>query len=115
MIQNQIDSYIRVCMKAWLLCESAIHNELQQKKPRENLLQACGDCGRSCFTLVSQLVSDQPYQTGDKVWECLLYCRQCAESCDSMGKEEEEDLILCKEACESCVDCLKEIVPFYLN
>ncbi len=114
MIQNQIDPYIRVCMKAWLLCESAIHSELRKKFPRENLLQACGDCGRSCFTLVSQLVSDQPYQVGEKVWECLLYCRQCVEACETFGQEE-EDYQLCLEACNSCANYLREIVPFQLN
>ncbi len=114
MIQNQIDPYIRVCMKAWLLCESAIHSELHKKFPRENLLQACGDCGRSCFTLVSQLVSDQPYQVGEKVWECLLYCRQCADACAAFGQDE-EDYLLCQEACNSCANYLREIVPFQLN
>lgn len=114
MIQNQIEPYIRVCMKTWLLCESAIHNELRKKFPCENLLQACGDCGRSCFALVSQLASDQPYDTGYKVWDCLLYCRQCAEICEQFGINE-EDYQLCKEACETCAGHLKEILPFYLN
>jgi hypothetical protein len=114
MIQNQIDPYIRVCMKAWLMCESAIHTELKQEKPREELLRACGDCGRSCFTLVSQLASDQPFPPGDRILECLIDCRQCARTCEDWG-ENEDDFELCKEACLHCADFLKDILPIQAN
>ena len=114
MIQNQIDPYIRVCMKAWLMCESAIHSELKQGYPRENLLKACGDCGRSCFALVSQLASDQPYQGAHQVWDCLLFCRQCARACEEWGSQE-EDFELCRDACDKCAEFLKEIAPIHLN
>ncbi len=114
MIQNQIDPYIRVCMKAWLLCESAIHNELRKTFPSEVLIQACGDCGRSCFTLVSQLTSEQPNYTITKIWECLMICRQCALTCETYGLQE-TDYLLCQQACEDCARQLKEIISFNLN
>jgi len=114
-IQQRTEPYIRVCMKTWLLCESAIHTEMKRREPRHGLIQACTECARICFSLVSQLVSDQAADdsTGPMAFDCWLSCRQCADACFPYIRE--EDFQLCAEACVDCSEELKDIFRFNLN
>lgn len=113
-IQQTTEPYIRVCMKVWLLCESAIHNELKAKTPRYSLVQFCSDCARSCFSLVSQLVgNNQADHMGPMAFDCWLLCRQCSDAC--AAHMDEEDYLLCTEACMGCGEELKKMFHFTFN
>ena|SRR6218665_2082499 len=114
MIQEETDNYIRICMKTWLLCESCINHEISSDSPRQRLVQKCNDCGKSCFALVAKLVSKEyVIDLDDAVFDCLLYCRQCAMECEKYS--DEEDIRLCGDVCELCGDALKELTIFSLN
>jgi hypothetical protein len=112
MIQQQTDSYIKICMKTWLLCESCIHAESSSKFPRYDLIKECSECAKACFAVVSRLVS-QADDLGDLVFNCLLHCRQCADECAKHF--EEDDISLCGDVCEVCADKMKDIAVFSLN
>jgi hypothetical protein len=111
-IQQQTDTYIKVCMKTWLLCESCIHAESTSPSPRYDLVSECRECAQACFAVVSRLVS-QPEDMDDLVFKCLLHCRQCASEC---GKYKyEDDIEFCGEICCVCADTMKELAEFSLN
>lgn len=112
MIQQQTDVYIKICMKAWLLCESCIHTEVKNVCPRTELVKDCGDCAKACFAVVSKLVS-QPDDLGDLVFDCILHCRQCAATCQEHALD--PDIELCGDVCAACGDILKDLPFFCLN
>lgn len=113
MIQQQtIDQYIKVCMKTWLLCEASVHAEAASTSPRYKLVKECSDCAKSCFAVVSRLVSDAG-DLGDLVLNCLLHCRQCSNECSKYPGE--QDLQFCGMVSSICADTLKEIAVNQLN
>jgi hypothetical protein len=107
----QTDTYIKICMKAWLLCESCVHSEKTGDAPRFDLVMECTSCAKNCFAVVSKLVSDAN-EIGDTALNCLLHCRQCAEVC---AKYDDSDVQLCGDVCAACGDMLKHLVPLSLN
>ena len=112
MIHQKTDTCIRVCMKAWLICESCIHAEVNSVNPRETLIQECTECARSCFAVVSKLVSASE-DAGALVLDCLLHCRQCAAECNKYGSE--NDIALCRDVCAICGDIIKNNMTFSAN
>lgn len=114
MIQQRTDTYIKVCMKAWLLCESCVHAEETNASPRYNLIRECGACARACFAVVSKLVgqADQS-ELSQTVFDCLLHCRQCASEC--CHYLDEEDVASCEEVCRTCGNIIRELAIFSLN
>ena len=113
MIQQQrTDNYIKICMKAWLMCESCVHTENNSRLPRLALLNACAECAKACFAVVSRLVSNAD-DMGDLPLNCLLHCRQCCEECDNYP--DEKDVRACAEICYVCADAVKELAVFSLN
>jgi hypothetical protein len=111
-IQQQTDTYIRICMKTWLLCESCIHAESLSSLPRFELVKECNQCAKACFALVSRLVS-QNEDMGDLVMDCVLECRQCARTCEKYGHE--NDIEFCGITCSLCAETLKHLAVFSLN
>lgn len=79
--------------------------------PRFDLVAECTNCAKTCFAVVSKLVSNID-DMGDMVFNCVLHCRQCAEACE---KYDDNDVLLCGEVCASCADMLKNLVPLSLN
>lgn len=112
MIQQQTDSYIKICMKSWLLCESCVHAEINSFSPRQNLIKACADCARACFAVVARLVSNAD-EMEELPFNCLLHCRQCYEECEKYS--DEADLCICAEVCAICAESVKELAVFSLN
>lgn len=112
MTQQLTDNYIKICMKTWLLCESCIHAELNSEAPRYDLVDECSQCAKSCFAVVSRLVS-QADDMGDLVLNCILHCRQCAGTCAQYS--DESDIELCGDVCETCGNALIDIAEFSLN
>jgi hypothetical protein len=110
--QTPTDTYIKICMKAWLLCESCVHAETSSPNPRFDLVLECTHCAKICFAVVSKLVSNSD-DLGDLVLNCLLHCRQCAETCEQYKND--NDVQLCGDVCAACADTLKELVPVQLN
>ena len=106
------DQYIKVCMKAWLLCEASAHAEVTGLFPRHTLIKECEDCARACFAVVSGLVSNAMQDLGDLVLKCLLHCRQCANEC---AKYDDGDIQFCGIVSSICADTVKEIAVFNLN
>lgn len=111
MIQTT-DQYIKVCMKTWLLCEASVHAESNSTSPRYDLVQACSECAKACFAVVSKLVSNAS-DLGDLVLNCLLHCRQCSNECEKYP--DEEDIQFCGIVSSICADTLKEITVLQLN
>jgi len=109
--QHQTDTYIKICMKAWLLCESCVHAENTSAHARPDLVDECGQCAKTCFAVVSKLVSDTD-DLGDLALNCILHCRQCADIC---YRYDENDILLCGEVCSTCAEMLKQLVPMSLN
>lgn len=112
MIQQHTDSYIKICMKAWLMCESCVHTEHNSPTPREELIEICSETAKACFAIVSRLVSNAD-DMGDLPLNCLLHCRECSEECDKYP--EEQDVQACAEICYVCADAVKELAVFNLN
>ena len=96
-------------MKAWLLCESRIHAEVNSDQPRQELVRECNNCAKACFSVVSKLVSHSK-DVEDLVFNCILHCRQCTAACQKHAAD--PDIELCGDVCEVCGDLLKTI-PFY--
>ncbi len=111
MIVQQSDNYIRVCMKAWLLCEACIYTEKDKSSPKEKLLMACHACAESCFSIVSILVSNSR-ALQQPVFDCFLRCRECYYEC---AKHIDDDIEYCGNVCDRCAEALKELMFFYLN
>jgi hypothetical protein len=112
MIQSSTDSYIKICMKTWLLCESCIHAESNMPDPRYELISECSECAKSCFAVVSRLVS-QADELGDLAINCVLHCRQCANECQKYDNE--TDLLICADVCSICAELIKKLATFSLN
>lgn len=113
MIQYQTtDEYIKVCMKTWLLCEANVHAEATRPFPRHQLVKECSECAKTCFAVVTRLVSDAG-DLGHLVLDCLLHCRQCSNECAKYPGE--EDLQFCAVVSSICADTLKEIAVLQLN
>jgi hypothetical protein len=110
--QHQTDSYIKICMKTWLLCESCIHAESTSTTPRYDLIKECSDCAKACFAVVSRLVS-QNEDVSDLILNCVLHCRQCAQECDKYKYE--NDIEFCGDTCGICADEVKNLASFSLN
>ncbi len=106
------DTYIKACMKTWLLCEASAHAEMNAEAPRYNLVKECADCAKACFAVVSQLVSNAD-DLGDLVLNCILHCRQCSHECAKYSQE--DDLEFCGIVSSMCADTLKEITVLQLN
>ncbi len=114
MIREKTDIYIKICMKTWLLCESCIHAEENSPVPRYDLIVECNACAKSCFAVVSKLVSETEIEDmSDTILNCLLHCRQCAMECGRY--EGEEDITLCADVCQVCGDAIRELACFSLN
>jgi hypothetical protein len=111
-IQQQADTYIKICMKTWLLCESCIHAESTSSLPRHDLVNECSECAKACFAVVSRLVS-QNEDMGNLVFNCLLHCRRCANTCEKY--EYENDIEFCGDTCRMCAEAVKELPIFSLN
>ena len=112
MVQQQTDNYIKLCMKSWLLCESCIHAEVNSPSPRYALINQWTACAKSCFAVVSRLVSD-PDNLEDLPFKCMLHCRLCVDESDKYP--EEEDIQMCSEICAICADTVKDLVVFVAN
>src|SRR3982751_6239490 len=56
--QIPTDTYIKVCMKTWLLCESCAHSESTSDTPRYDLVLECTTTAKTCFAVVSKPVSN---------------------------------------------------------
>lgn len=106
------DHYIKVCMKAWLLCEASVYAEVTGLFPRQNLIKECEHCARACFAVVSGLINNREQNLGGLVLNCLLHCRLCSYEC---AKHAEEDIQLCGMISSICADTVKEIAIFNLN
>lgn len=114
MTQQKTETFIKICMKTWLLCETCVHAEESSKEPRYNLVSECSACARACFALVSKLVGEcNMDDMGSLVLDCMLHCRQCAQECSLYAGE--EDIELCGDVCEVCGDSLRELTRFSLN
>ena len=112
MIQHQTDTYIKICMKNWLLCESCVHEEINSSSPRYNIISECTACAQACFAVVARLVS-KANDLDDLVLNCILHCRQCFREC--MKYAEEPDMEACAEICNSCAETIKNLAEFSLN
>lgn len=111
MIRSHTDSYIKVCMNTWLLCEACIHAENEKLFPKHSLLQACTACSESCLSLVSVFISD-PLMVQQHVFECFLFCRECYNECMLCP---ETDIEYCGTVCDNCAEMLKELMFFHPN
>ncbi len=111
MILNRTDSYIKICMNTWLLCEACIHSEGQKLFPKENLLEACQSCSGSCLSLAAVFISD-PLRAEEKVFDCFLSCRECYNEC---LLSTEEDIRYCGSICDKCAEMMKELLLFNPN
>ncbi len=112
MIQQQTDSYIKACMKGWLLCESCVHSELNSFSPREDLIDACTLCAKACFAVVTRLVSN-PEDLEHLPFNCLLDCLQCAHECKKYAGD--ADLKECADVCLLCAYKMKDLTVFSMN
>jgi hypothetical protein len=114
MIQVKIDPYVKICMKAWLLCEASVYTEVASPAPRTSLIRECSDCAIACFEIVVRLVSNPDEGLlGNLALIGLLHCRQCASECAKYNTD--EDLKYCGEICSLCGDALMDITEFSLN
>jgi len=111
MLLRQKDSYIKICMNTWLLCEACIHAENEKLFPKERLLQACQACSSSCLSIVSGFISDQP-AIQQHVFRCFLDCRECYNECLQFS---EKDIQFCGETSAACAEMMKELLFFHLN
>lgn len=111
MLLNRTDSYIKICMNTWLLCEACIHAEMKKLSPKEKLLQACGACSDSCLSLVTVFISN-PVLAQQQVFDCFLYCRECYHECILSP---EDDVVYCGEVSDKCAEMMKELMLFQLN
>jgi len=112
MIEQRTDSYIKVCMKSWLLCESCIHLELSHSAPRQELIEILQDCAKSCFAVVTRLVSN-PADLGQLPLNCILDCMQCVRECNFYSGD--PDIADCADACLICAYRMRDLTPFCLN
>jgi len=110
-INKQIDSYIKVCMNTWLLCEACIHTEQGKLFPKENLLKAFRNCAQSCLSVASQFIVN-PLCIEQKVSECMHHCMECHNEC---MQYDEEEIEYCGEVCENCAQKIKTLIAIQLN
>jgi hypothetical protein len=111
MILRQTDSYIKICMNTWLLCEACIHSEQEKLNRSDKLLQVCRDCAQSCLAIASQIIND-PAAVQKNVFNCFLYCRECYNEC---MLHQEDDIEYCGQICGTCAEKIKELLYFHLN
>jgi len=113
MILQQTDSYIKACMKTWLLCESCIHAETMSDSPRESLINKCRNCANSCFTVVCRIINYSD-AVQESAFNCLLNCRECYQECEANA--DSEDIVHCATVCRNCAELLKSLmIPFNQN
>jgi len=113
MILEQTDNYVKACMKAWLMCESCIHAEINKTHPRQELIEKCRTCANSCFTVVCRILNNSEI-VQESAFICVLNCRECCEECEKYNYV--ADIDYCGEVCRLCADILKSlIVPIHLN
>jgi hypothetical protein len=114
MILQQTDSYIKMCMKTWLLCESCIHIEETSYCPRKTLISNWRSCAHSCFEVVCKIISNDSKEMQDSALSCMLNCRKCYEECEKYNYSDEIEF--CGEVCRICGETIKDlIIPIYLN
>jgi hypothetical protein len=114
MIQVIIDPYVKICMKAWLLCEAVVYVEVTSSAPRTSLIRECSKCAMTCFEIVVRLVSNPDEGlSGNLALIGLLHCRQSASECAKYNLD--KDIKYCGEICSMCGDALQDITEFSLN
>ncbi len=94
-------------MKAWLLCQSCIHTETINVRPRKALIAKCSVCSSSCFAVVGRLIGNAD-DIQEYAFRCVLDCRECFEECKKY--RDIEDIEYCGEVCLDCADLLKKLV-----
>ncbi len=104
------DAYIKVCLRAWLFCESCIQAETLLEAPNQQLIEGCHRCAHSCLAVITGLINKKEMITDD-VFRCLLYCRSCETICE--GALRTEEVQNCAEACRNCADHLSEIAWYF--
>lgn len=107
MILQQADSFIKSCMKVWLLCHSCMHIEAISARPKKTLIAICRLCASSCFTVVGRLISNAD-DVQEYAFRCMLDCRECFEECRRYAGI--DDIEYCGQVCLRCADMLKELV-----
>ena len=107
MILQQTDSYIKNCMKAWLLCQSCIHTETISRHPRRKLIEKCKTCSNSCFAVVGRLISNAE-DIQEYAFRCVIDCQECYDECEKYSSI--EDIEYCGLVCVSCADAVKDLV-----
>ena len=107
MILQQTDSFIKSCMKAWLLCQSCIHIETMSVRPKKMLMSKCRLCSGSCFAVVGRLISNAD-DIQEYAFRCVLDCMECFEECKNYP--DMEDIQYCGEVCLDCAEMLKKLV-----
>jgi hypothetical protein len=112
MILQETDGYVKICMKAWLLCEASVHAEVASPSPRTSLIKECRECAAVCFELGGLLLRDAA-KIENYVFNALLHCRQCAVECARYA--DDEDIRFCGDVCSVCGDPLHDITSFSLN
>lgn len=112
MTEQRTDSYIKVCMKSWLLCESCLHQELSNSSPRQKVIESWQNCAKSCFAVVTRLISN-PEDLGQLPFNCILDCMQCVRECNLHSGD--PDIADCADACLICAYRMRELTSFYLN
>jgi hypothetical protein len=113
MILHRNDTYMKLCLQAWLFCESCIHAEITADNPRKDLVKECHACARACFTVVAMLAGNQ-IEVQEQAFNCILQCRRCQEECEKYAYV--ADIKYCGEICKKCADNIKELaIPLCLN
>ncbi len=110
MLLRQTDSYIKICMNTWLLCEACIHAESDKLFPKEKLLQTCSHCSDACLAIVAVIIRD-PLIVQQYAFDCFLYCRECRNEC---RQYKEAAIEHCGSVCNQCAETMKELL-FNLN
>ena len=111
MTTNATDSYVKICMNTWLVCEASVHHEKQKLFPRERLLLSCQTCASSCLSVVS-LFMNNPLAGQRQVFDCFLRCRECYHEC---RQHPDEDIRHCGNVCAHCAELLKELFFIFPN
>jgi len=111
MIQ-QADTYIKSCLKGWLLCASCSNAEMNKDNPNYDLVLQCNACAQACFDVAAKLLANDG-DIGDIPFNCIVHCRQCIEECQKYP--ETAAISACIRACVSCIRDVKQIACFTLN
>jgi hypothetical protein len=107
MILQQTDSFIKSCMRAWLLCQSCIHIEEIKVRPKKALVSKCRVCSSSCFAVVGRLINNAD-DIQEYAFRGMLDCRECFEECKKYAGI--EDIEYCGKICQDCADMLKNLM-----